>query len=158
MFGTWHAMPLSDQFAFSAKYKNAKIRCSFCLTKLRRYRSIKIGRNENVFPCITCNLLSVISDLKPICFFVNAMPDERCSDPSPDHSMASDKTNNCDHPVIRVAQATFRNAVPHGACLFSFCRGGQYDHSHMSVSCRMFVSINVDKAERVGCPDGKGSI
>jgi hypothetical protein len=151
-------MPLSDQFAISAKYKNAKIRCSFRLTELRRYGSIKVGRNENVFPCITCNFLSVISGLKPICFFVNAMPDERRSDLSPNHSMSSDKANNCDHPVIRVAQATLRNAVPHSARLFSFCRGGQYDHSHMSVSCRMFVSINVDKANRVGSPDGKGSI
>jgi hypothetical protein len=158
LFGTWHSMPLSYQFAISSEHENAEIRCCLRLAKLRRDRSIKIGRNENVFPRITCNLLSVVSGLKPFCFFVHAVPDERGSDPSPNHSMSSRKTNNCNHPVIRVAQAMFRDAVTDGVRLFSVCRGGQHNYSHTSVSCRMFVSINIDKTERVGCSDGKSSM
>src|SRR4029077_3355639 len=158
LFGTRDSTPLSDQFAISSEHENAKIRCSLRLAKLRRHRSIKIGRNENVFPRITCNLLSFVSGLKPFCFFVHPVPDQCGRDPLPNHGMSSRKTNNCDHPVIRVAQAMFRNAIPHGVCLFSVCRGGQHDYSHMSVSCRMFVSININKTERVGCSDGKGSM
>src|SRR6266540_1797995 len=150
-------MPLSDQFPISAEHKNPKIRRSLRLAKLRRHRSIKIGHNENVFPRITFNSLPVVLGLKPPGLFVNAMPDERGSDLSSDHSMLSRKTNNCDHSVIRVAQAMFWNAIAHGARLFSICRGGQHDDSHVSVSCRVLVSINVDEAERVGCADGKRS-
>ena len=51
----------------------------------------------------------------------------------------------------------FRNAVP-TVRAFSLSGVVGLDHSDMSVSCGMFVSINVDEAERVGCPDGKGSI
>src|SRR4029077_17502203 len=97
LFGTRDSMPLRDQFAISSEHENAEIRCSLRLAKLRRHRSIKIGRNENVFPRITYNLLSVVSGLKPFCFFVHAMPDERGSNPSPNLSMSSRKTNNCDH-------------------------------------------------------------
>src|SRR5580704_17529297 len=50
LFGTRDSMPLSDQFAISSEHENAEIRCSLRLAKLRRHRSIKIGRNENVFP------------------------------------------------------------------------------------------------------------
>src|SRR4029077_14061050 len=122
-------MPLSDQFALSSEHENPEIRCCLRLAKLRRHRSIKIGRNENVFPRITCNLLSVVSGLKPFCFFVHPAPDECSSDALPNHSMSSRKTNNCDHPVIRVAQAMFWDAITHGVCLFSVCSGGQYDDS-----------------------------
>ena len=103
------------------------------------------------------NSLPVVLGLKPPGLFVNAMPDERGSDPSSDHSMLSRKTNNCDHSVIRVAQAMFWNAIAHGARLVFICSGGQHDDSRVSVSCRVFISVNVDEPERVGCPDGKGS-
>src|SRR4030095_12111233 len=158
MFRTWDSMPLSYQFAISSEHENAEIRYSLRLAKLTRHRSVKIGRNENVCPRVTHNLLNIISGLKPFCFFVNSVPDERGGDPSPNHSVSSRKTDNCDHPVIRVAQAMFRNKVTHGARLFPICSRCQHDYSHMSVSCRMFVSIDIDKSERVGCSDGKGSM
>src|SRR5947207_13584803 len=116
-------MPLSKQFAISSEHKDAEIRCSLRLDKLLRHRSIKIGCNENVFPRITCNLLSVVSGLKPFCFFVHPVSDERGSDPLPNPSMSSRKTNYCDHSLIRFAQALSRDAVTHGACLFSVCGG-----------------------------------
>ncbi len=147
-------MPLSDQFTLPPKNKNGKTHCSFRLAKLRGDRSIKICGNENVVPRVPCNLLSVIPGLKPFCFFVYAVPDEGCGDLSANHSMLSGEMNNCDHSVIWVSQATFRNAVAYSARLFSLCGSGQYDHRHMTVSCGMLVSIDVDEVPRIVFPDG----
>src|SRR5436190_12211704 len=158
LFRAWHSMPLSYQFTISPEYENAEIRCSFRFAKLRRHGSIKIGRNENVLPCVTCNFLSVISPLQLFRFFVNSVPDERGGDLPPNHSVPSRKTDNRDHPVIRTAEAPFRNTITHRARLFPICRRRQHDYSHMSVPCRMFVSVNIDKTERVICSDGQSSM
>jgi hypothetical protein len=158
LFRTRNSMPLSYQFAISSEHEHGEIRCSFRLAKLRRYRSFKIGRNENIFPRITYDLFSVISSLKPFCFFANSVPDECVGNPSPNHSVFSRKTDNCDHPVIRITQAALRDTVTHSAGLFPIRGRSQHDYGHVSVSCRMFVSINIDETQQVSCSDGKGAV
>src|SRR5207244_11964439 len=81
-----------------------------------------------------------------------------CENTMPYQSITSCITYNCNNSLILIAHDMFLETFTHGVCLFSVCRGDQHNYGHMSVSYRMFVSININKTERVGCSDGKGSM
>ena len=49
-------MPLSDQFAISAKYKNAKIRCSFRFTELRPAQVVHVRWGMGIKGCMAADL------------------------------------------------------------------------------------------------------
>ena len=148
-------MPLSAQFPISSEHEDAKIRCSRRLAELRRHRSIEVGHREDVFPRVTRNFLRVVSRLKPPRFFINTVSHQRGRDFAPDREVLSGKTNNRNHPIVRVPQTIIRNPVAHGARLFWICGCGQHQYSHVPVRSGKFVSINVDKTDRVSCSTGK---
>ena len=158
LFGTRDSAPLGDKFAFLSEHENAKVRRSLGLAKLRRRRPIKIDHHKNVLLRVTLNSLRIIPGLEADCCFGNKVPSENSNEPLPDHTMSSRKANNCDHPVIRITQATFWNAVTNGTRLVPVSRCGQRDNGHMSVSCGKLASINIDKTKRVGCSHRKGSV
>ena len=150
-------MPLSPQLAIPPEHENAKIRRARWLAKLRRYGPIEIGHREDIFARVTCDTFRVVSRLEPPCLYVDAVPNERGSDPPPNHKVPRE-TNNRNHPVIGVTQTIIGNAITHGACLLPICGCGQHHHCHVSIGGGKFLAINIDKTQRISYSARKRSV
>jgi len=64
--------------------------------------------------------------------------------------MLADEMNNGNHSVSWIAETKIWNMIAHGACLFAISTRRQHDDRDVSVGCRKFVAVDIDKANRIG--------
>jgi hypothetical protein len=57
--------------------------------------------------------------------------------------------NNGNHSVIRIAETKIWNMIAHAARLFAISTRRQHDDGDVSVGCRKFVAVQVEKANRI---------
>jgi len=99
----WHIIPLLQQLAVSAENENPKIERAGLCAKLGRQPAIEIRHSERVVSGISRNFLDVISPLKALRFFVEAMPHQHGRDPAHNPGVFLAEIQDRNHSVIRVA-------------------------------------------------------
>ena len=132
------------------KYKDTKIRCALRLTQLRSDCSLKISDDKYVAFCIARDFPRVIPLLKPFRLLAHPMPDKGSGNSTAEFRVPACEMNHGDHSVSRIAETKFRSAIAYGARLFAIRRCRQHHDCEMAVGCRKFVSIDVDKVNRIG--------
>ncbi|HTL79161.1 MAG TPA: hypothetical protein VL136_07105, partial [Candidatus Babeliales bacterium] len=98
---------------------------------------------------IARDFLRVISCLKAFCLFTHAVPYERNRHVATYCHMAVDEMSNGDHSVSRIAEAKIWNMVAHGARLLAIRARRQHNDGDVSIGCGTFVTVKVDKADRI---------
>jgi len=116
---------------------------------LRSDGPVKIGDDKYVALCIARDFQRVVPCLESLCCFTYAMPNERGCYPAPHSHVSAGKMNDGDHPVFRIAETKIWHMVAHGARLFAISTRRQHDDGHVSVGCRMLVSVDINEANRI---------
>ena len=93
--------------------------------------------------------MGVIPGLQSFCFFTHTAPNEPGGHPAAYLQVSPGEMNNGNHPVVRIAEAKIRDTVADGARLFAISSRSQNYDRHMSISCGMFVAVDIEKANRI---------
>jgi len=98
-----YLMTAAKSAAVSAENENPKIERAGLCAKLGRQRAIEIRHSERVVSGISRNFLGVVSSLKALRFFVEAMPHQHGRDPAHNPGVFPAEIQDRNHSVIRIA-------------------------------------------------------